>query len=114
MTTVPAHQTAADLLSAANHIETYGWRQQWYGQAGEPCCARGAIQVAVYGATVDDPTWEDAPGLTARENAANAAVRRWTTNRRAVTTWNDAKVRTKEDVVAGLHRAAEAVSPSVV
>lgn len=112
MTTVTAQQTAADLLSAANHIETYGWWQGWYGAAGKPCCARGAIQVAVYGTSVDEPTWQGTPEHVAREDAANASVRRWVTRGRNITAWNDAKERTQDDVVSGLCLAAERVFPN--
>lgn len=105
MTAVTAEQTAADLLSAANHIETYGWRQRQFGSVGKPCCVDGAITVAVSNGEASGlPTEGD---QTARSMAACEALTKVIGQR--IWGWNDAPDRTQEHVVAALRAAAEQV-----
>lgn len=108
MTTVPAHQIAADLLTAANHIETYGHRKHGFGSPQGPCCVAGAISVAVTG-----KTWQTSLTRTEfllRRSAAIDAVQAVIDP--YITIWNDDPERTKAEVVAGLRSAAEAVFPN--
>jgi hypothetical protein len=115
VTAVLATQIAADLLTAANHIETYGHLKFHYGRKGLPCCATGAIQVAVYGATITDhlidrDSFDLSPEKTARAHAAYDELK-WHLAIRHVPDWNDAPERTQAEVVAGLRGAAHRVSP---
>lgn len=109
-----AQQTAADLLSAANHIQRYGWKQGGFGLSGKPCCARGAIQVAVYGCTIMEhfalrsitsEEWE-------RERSATEAVEEVLESASSLAWWNDSPSRHKGEVVCKLREAAERVFPN--
>lgn len=110
-----AAQIAADLLTAANHIETFGHRKHHYGRQGEPCCASGAIQIAVYGGTAHDlgvgnsPVLAD-PDRSLRLQAAQAELM-WHLDVKRIPAWNDAPERTPAQVVAAFRAAAERVSP---
>lgn len=107
MTAVPAHQIAADLLSAANHIETFGLQKEDFGRPDGPCCIAGAISVAVTG-----KRWSTALKgvLFDRRSTAVDAVREVLPA--FVTHWNDAPERTQAEAVAKLREAAEAVFPT--
>jgi hypothetical protein len=107
---VNAQQTAADLLSAANHIETYGHRKGWYGSAGMPCCVRGAMQVAIYGATIDEDEWQASDEKNERDEAATDALSRHI-GFPVVSIWNDSERLTAEQVVHALRGAAKRVFP---
>jgi hypothetical protein len=111
MTTVPAHQTKADLLSAANHIEQYGWLRKEYGETRGPCCILGAIAVASTGHCNPDDMVETGTSESRRYYAALTAVGR--TLGLNAWVWNDKPYRTKAEVVDKLREAAEAVFPSV-
>lgn len=75
------------LCAAANYIEEYGWVQEAFGGNGEPACAIGAINtVSVY-----ESARLDAVFLLTKRLGANNSVR--------IIGWNDARSRTKEEVV---------------
>lgn len=103
---VAAEQTAADLLSAAHHIETFGWRKGQFGSVGKPCCVDGAITVAVSNGEVSGLPETDEQ--LARSIAACDALIK-VIGQRAVWRWNDAIERTHEQVVTALRTAAEQV-----
>lgn len=115
MTTVPAHQIAADLLSAAAYIETFGLAKGYYGNAGHACCAAGALQVAVFGRTLDDGS-----ALGIEESERYQLARRELMDLlpravifvKSVAEWNDRPSTTGEVVIAKFRAAAEAVFPT--
>lgn len=109
MTAVAVEQIAADLLSAANHIETFGLRKYFMGSQGKPCCAGGAIQVAVYGDTVGDLDEVRRNRELGRERAARDALM-WHLTLRRIAPWNDDALRTTAEVVAALRGAAAQVA----
>lgn len=114
MTTVTAQQTAADLLSAANHLETFGWVRGAFGSIGQPCCTDGAI-IAAVGIDVNDPltgTTEQAERAEAAERAFAEFIGEYSAfPARVVWLWNDGSP-SREVVCAKLRAAAEAVFPN--
>jgi hypothetical protein len=115
MTTVPAHQIAADLLSAAAYIETFGLAKGHYGNAGHACCAAGALQVAVFGRTLDDGgdvrTDDSDRYKLARQELLNLLPRS-PIFARSVAEWNDKSATTAVVVAAKFREAAKAVFPN--
>jgi hypothetical protein len=115
MTTVPAHQIAADLLSAAAYVEQFGLAKGHYGNAGRPCCAAGALQVAIFGRTLDDGgdvrTDDSDRYKLARQELLNL-IPSTPLYVRAVADWNDARDTTEAAVIAKFREAAAAVFPS--
>lgn len=101
-------QTAADLLAAARHIQQYGHIKGKYGALGKPCCMVGALQVAVFGQTLDEdgavPTV-----LSRRYDVARDALFQEIPEGRRMPDWNDAPERTEAEVVAKFNKAAERV-----
>lgn len=107
-----AQQTAADLLSAANHIEQFGWQRYRYGAAQRACCVRGAIQVAVYGWTWDEDHQLASTGdLNQREDDATDQVLWHLGKLGSLVGWNDAGDRTAAEVIETLRAAASRVFP---
>lgn len=87
------------LLAAADHIEAHGWTQGKWGHKGEPCCAEGAIVVAVQQQQgyIFGPLW--AVSLAAKQLLRNTLSQQ-------ITSWNDAPGRTRDEVVRALREAA--------
>lgn len=109
MTTVTAQQTAADLLSAAGYIETYGLEKGDYGEMGAPACMGGAIKIVLFG----DTFGVACPGeKVKREFAARGALLSILPDV-TIGYWNDQPERTQAEASAKLREAAEAVFPSV-
>lgn len=110
MTTVTAQQTAADLLSAANHLEQFGWRKGDLGEPGRPCCVDGAINVAIHG---DFSYYSPDSSKQQQIHAAHRAFDEFLGDDETGPSWNDDEGRTAAEAVAKLREAAEAVFPSV-
>jgi hypothetical protein len=96
-------QVAEVLHAAANQIETYGWLQGNFYDAGEgdpskcSACALGAIEAQAGGE--GDTEW-----------AAPLALLRFlglTPSRSSITQWNDYPDQTAENVIATLRKAAD-------
>lgn len=52
MTTPVLARTIPEAIEmAAEHLERYGWQPFNFGEAGEPCCAVGALRVVTCGTT---------------------------------------------------------------
>lgn len=97
---IPAQQIAADLLSAANMIDHFGWIQgTGSGPNGEVCAYIAITRVA---------------GGYVPFSDALAAMKRTVgiPNHEPLSDWNDAPGRTQVEVVAKFREAAEAVFPN--
>lgn len=104
MTNTDASQIAADLAAAAEYIEAHGWIQHRTGSPGGPVCAAGALR-----AVASAPAWEpQTVGQYERYSDSWGAASDYLGQ--SLAGWNDNPTRTREEVVAALRAASEAVA----
>ncbi len=124
----PAEMTTpADILrGAARYLEVHGWTQHSYyapdnTTAFPAACVSGAIGMAAYGHTVDNPHDEKAdPGVRDYRRALDALIDHLDLTETALDpdgllvfdftdpfTWNDTPGRTAAEVVTALRHAAD-------
>lgn len=102
----------ADILDkAADLIEERGWHQGDYVGPTGCLCPYGAMYLAVGITPAGRGNTNDWPGWTPDRGGPFLDAARWLARYlrgRAVSVWNDAEGRTKEEVVSTLRAAAQA------
>lgn len=93
-------QTAKVLEKARKRLIDNGWCQGWAGSPNGPACASGAIQFTAR----EIRDWESG---SLRADDARKALRK-AIGKKYITDWNDARTRTKKQVLGAFTRAINA------
>lgn len=106
-------ETADNLRAAAKVIEMNGWTQRSFfesifGLSASMCpvCVHGALNVAKFGEPVIELLWDTKTEMDYLARAIDPELPGWKSFE-LVYDWNDDEMRTKEDVLEMLERAAQ-------